>query len=94
LVKIARVLGTDLLDEWMDKYGLYISWRNIISKHNAKQWNQFMNAENTHLCVPDAIDLLSKLLRYDPYERLTAKEAMDHQYFANIKSRAPEEYNH
>jgi len=88
LVKIARVLGTDLLDEWMDKYGLYISWRNIISKHNAKQWNQFMNAENTHLCVPDAIDLLSKLLRYDPNERLTAKEAMDHRYFANLKTQA------
>jgi len=85
LVKIARVLGTDLLDTWMDKYGLYLSWRNVIGKQASKPWSQYITAENSHLCVAEALDLLDKLLRYDPQERLTAREAMEHRYFANLR---------
>jgi len=85
LVKIARVLGTDLLDTWMDKYGLYLSWRNVIGKQSPKPWSQYITAENSHLCVAEALDLLDKLLRYDPQERLTARAAMEHRYFANLR---------
>jgi len=85
LVKIARVLGTDLLDTWMDKYGLYLSWRNVIGKQASKPWSQYITAENSQLCVAEALDLLDKLLRYDPQERLTAREAMEHRYFATLR---------
>jgi len=85
LVKIARVLGTDAFDAWMDKYGLTISWRTIVGKHPPRPWNKFVGAENTHLCGPDALDLLDKLLRYDPQDRITAKEAMEHRYFNTVK---------
>lgn len=40
-----------------------------------------MHSENQHLVSPEALDFLDKLLRYDHYERLTAREAMDHPYF-------------
>jgi casein kinase II subunit alpha len=40
-----------------------------------------VNSDNQHLVSPEAIDFLDKLLRYDHYERLTAREAMDHPYF-------------
>lgn len=30
---------------------------------------------------PEALDFLDKLLRYDHLERLTARDAMEHQYF-------------
>lgn len=30
------------------------------------------------------IDLLQRLLAYDPQERITAKEALRHQYFADV----------
>lgn len=30
------------------------------------------------------IDLLYKLLAYDPSERITAKQALNHEYFADI----------
>jgi len=34
----------------------------------------------------DAIDFVSHLLRYDHQERLTAKEAMEHPYFAPVRA--------
>ena len=52
--------------------------------HSREPWESFKNAENQHLVTPQAIDFLNKLLRYDHQERLTAKEAMDHPYFAPI----------
>jgi len=84
LVKVARILGTDAFDSWMERYGLYISWRNVVGKHIQKPWSTFFTAENAHFCCPDAIDLLDKLLRYDPLLRLTAQEAMAHSYFAPV----------
>ncbi|KAL3915059.1 MAG: hypothetical protein SGILL_005823, partial [Bacillariaceae sp.] len=35
---------------------------------------------------PDGLDLLSKLLRYDHEERLTAKEAMQHPFFDSVRT--------
>lgn len=32
----------------------------------------------------DAIDLLEKMLRYDPIRRISAKEALSHFYFRNL----------
>lgn len=83
LVKIAKVLGTDELYAYLDKYGLSIDshFQSMIGRHSRKPWKKFVTAENKHLAVPEAIDFLDKLLRYDPMERLTAKEAMEHPYF-------------
>ena len=33
---------------------------------------------------PEALDLISKLITYDPDERLTAKEALQHPFLAEI----------
>ena len=33
---------------------------------------------------PEAVDLLSKILRYDPAERLTAEQALDHAFFKHF----------
>lgn len=43
-----------------------------------------MHSENQHLVTPEALDFLDKLLRYDHFERLTAREAMDHPYFCKF----------
>eukprot|EP00826_Nyctotherus_ovalis_P037229 TRINITY_DN3383_c0_g1_i19.p1 TRINITY_DN3383_c0_g1~~TRINITY_DN3383_c0_g1_i19.p1 ORF type:complete len:504 (-),score=139.95 TRINITY_DN3383_c0_g1_i19:1480-2991(-) len=39
---------------------------------------------------PEAIDLLEKLLTFNPYYRITAKEALRHKYFADIRDKSVE----
>nr|XP_028962677.1 casein kinase II subunit alpha-2-like isoform X1 [Malus domestica]XP_028962678.1 casein kinase II subunit alpha-2-like isoform X1 [Malus domestica] len=55
-------------------------------EQSRKPWSIFINAENQHLVSPEAIDFLDKLLRYDHQERLTAREAMAHAYFSQVRS--------
>lgn len=51
-------------------------------------WQKFVTQENRQLVSEEAIDFVSKLLRYDHQERLTAQEAMAHPYFAPVKAAA------
>lgn len=86
LVRIAKVLGTDELFEYIDKYNveLDIRFNDILGRHSRKRWERFIHSENNHLVSPESLDFLDKLLRYDHQERLTAREAMDHPYFYPI----------
>ncbi|KZV29891.1 casein kinase II subunit alpha [Dorcoceras hygrometricum] len=78
LVKIAKVLGTDELNAYLNKYRLELdpNLAALVGRHSRKPWTKFINSDNQHLAVPDAIDFVDKLLRYDHQERPTAKEAM------------------
>jgi len=86
LVKIAKVIGTDELSAYLDKYGITLDphLQTLVGRHSRKPWKKFVTNENKNLAVPEAIDFLDKLLRYDQAERLTAREAMDHPYFAPV----------
>ncbi|CAN6896945.1 unnamed protein product [Brassica oleracea] len=88
LVKIAKVLGTDELNAYLNKYQLELDAQleALVGRHSRKPWSKFINADNRHLVSPEAIDFLDKLLRYDHQDRLTAKEAMAHPYFAQVKA--------
>jgi len=88
LVKIAKVLGTDEMLSCLDKYGITLEPQFLqqIGRHPKKPWKKFITPENKHLAVPEAIDLVDKLLRYDQAERLTAREAMAHPYFNPIRA--------
>jgi len=83
LVKIAKVLGTDELNLYMQKYHIHLdsSFFLSIGKHARKPWKKFVNNDNRHLALPEAIDFLDKLLQYDHATRLTTTEAMSHPYF-------------
>ena len=59
---------------------------SMIGRHSRKPWKKFITNENKHLCLPEAVDFLDKLLRYDQQERLTAREAMAHPYFDPIRN--------
>ncbi|GAA5839551.1 hypothetical protein JCM5353_001722 [Sporobolomyces roseus] len=50
-----------------------------------KAWSKFVNAENQRYIWDEAIDLVDRLLTYDHVERPTAKEAMDHPYFHQVR---------
>lgn len=83
LVKIGKVLGTEELMEYLDKYNIELETKFIemIGRHSKKRWERFVHSENQHLVSKDALNFLDNLLRYDHQERLTAKEAMDQPYF-------------
>jgi len=87
LVKIAKVCGTDELFAYLEKYGIELdpTLAQQIGKHTRKPWKKFITNDNKHIAVPEAIDFLDKLLRYDQAERLTAKEAQVHPYFQSVK---------
>eukprot|EP01105_Mastigella_eilhardi_P000014 TRINITY_DN1001_c0_g2_i1.p2 TRINITY_DN1001_c0_g2~~TRINITY_DN1001_c0_g2_i1.p2 ORF type:complete len:356 (-),score=111.60 TRINITY_DN1001_c0_g2_i1:50-1117(-) len=86
LVKIAKVLGTDDLDPYLDKYDLKLQphLASLVGRHKRKPWGTFVNADTLHLCPPEALDFVDRLFKYDHQERLTAKEAMAHPYFAPV----------
>jgi casein kinase II subunit alpha len=86
LVRIAKVLGTDDLFDYLDKYNIELDeeYDDILGRYR-KDWHSFVTSENQSFVSTDAIDLLDKLLRYDHQERLTAKEAMAHPYFAPVR---------
>jgi casein kinase II subunit alpha len=87
LVKIAKVLGTNELYKYLNKYELLLDpqYDKILGNYPRKPWNRFITSENRHLVSNEAIDFLDHLLRYDHQERLTAKEAMDHAYFEPVR---------
>jgi casein kinase II subunit alpha len=86
LVRIAKVMGTDDLHDYLDKYNIELDPRfnDILGRHSRKRWERFVHTENSHLVSPEALDFLDRLLRYDHAERLTAKEAMEHPYLLPI----------
>ncbi|GAU26114.1 hypothetical protein TSUD_225770 [Trifolium subterraneum] len=88
LVKIAKVLGTDELYAYLNKYRIELDPQLsvLVGRHGRKPWTKFIGADTRHLAVPEAIDFVDKLLRYDHEERPTAKEAMAHPYFNPVRS--------
>ncbi|KAH9873748.1 hypothetical protein IAQ61_004375 [Plenodomus lingam] len=90
LVKIAKVLGTEDLFDYLDKYDIELDaqYDDILSRYPKKPWHSFINADNQRFVSNDAIDFLDKLLRYDHQDRLTAQEAMAHPYFSPVRQAA------
>ncbi|XP_069077197.1 casein kinase II subunit alpha-like isoform X2 [Pleurodeles waltl] len=91
LVRIAKVLGTEDLYDYIDKYNIELDPRfnDILGRHSRKRWERFVHSENQHLVSTEALDFLDKLLRYDHQARLTAREAMDHPYFYPVVKDVP-----
>ncbi|THU46797.1 hypothetical protein C4D60_Mb09t08670 [Musa balbisiana] len=95
LVKIAKVngldkvvLGTDGLNTYLNKYRLELDpqLEALVGRHSRKPWTRFINGDNQHLAVPEAVDFVDKLLQYDHQDRPTAKEAMAHAYFIPVRN--------
>ncbi|KAH9258527.1 casein kinase II subunit alpha, chloroplastic [Batrachochytrium salamandrivorans] len=86
LVKIAKVLGTESLHHYLDKYECLLAehFDGLLGTHPRKPWVRFVTEETAHLCHGDALDFLDRCLRYDHAERMTAKEAMAHPYLKPI----------
>ncbi|GKD09780.1 casein kinase II subunit alpha-like protein [Tanacetum coccineum] len=75
LVKISKVLGSDELNTYLQRYHLEQDPHLVA----LEPWTKFINSDNQHLAVFEAVDFLDKLLRYDHQERPPTKEAMHNQ---------------
>jgi len=86
LVRIAKVLGTQELHAYLNKYRIELDphLEALVGRHSRKPWSKFVNADNQHLVTPEAIDFLDKLLRYD-HQEITAKEAQKHPFFDPVR---------
>lgn len=86
LVKIARVLGTEELDDYLERYDLQLGTEyDDLGDYAKRPWERFVTPDNEHLTSPELFDFLTKILRYDHMERLTAQECMAHPYFAEVR---------
>jgi casein kinase II subunit alpha len=86
LEKIAKVLGTPELFEYLEKYNIELdtNFEGVLGKHTKKPWSKFITNENKRFVSNEALDLLSRMLVYDHAGRITPKEAMQHPYFAPV----------
>ena len=87
MVRIAKVLGTEGIFQYVEKYNVTLDahYDDILGQHPKKQWNKFINQSNEALVSEEALDLLDKMLRYDHAERITPKDAMQHPYFKPVR---------
>jgi len=89
LVKIAKVLGTDELFQYIEKYDIELDaqYDDLLGKFPKRPWSKFITQENKKYISEEALSFLDGLLKYDHQERLTPKEAMEHPYFKPVRER-------
>ena len=75
LFRIFRVLGTPDDDTWPSVTTLP-DYKAQFPKWRAKEWKDITPALD-----PDGVDLLRRLLRYTPHERISARDACAHTWF-------------
>lgn len=87
LVRIAKVLGTELLNDYLDTYDLELEpdVEDRIGTHARKEWASFVTKDNKERVCPEGLDLLDKMLRYDPAARVIPKDAMAHPFFESAR---------
>ncbi|KAI9084487.1 hypothetical protein K1719_033475 [Acacia pycnantha] len=77
LLNIFRLLGTPTEEQWPGVSSLR-DW------HVYPRWEAQNLARVVPTLGPEAVDLLSKMLKYNPSERISAKAALDHPYFDGL----------
>ena len=80
LVEIIKVLGTPSRDEIQQMNPNYKEFRFPVIR--AHPWSRVFRARTP----ADAIDLVSKLLKYTPNGRLSPYEALAHEFFEELRS--------
>lgn len=78
LYKIFGVCGTPTEQIWPG-CTKYPDWKRSFPQFKAKSWETVCPGLDR-----DGLDLLAKLLTYDPSRRISGKEAMNHPYFAGL----------
>lgn len=85
LVQITKILGTQELIQFLDKYRLKLpkELRGKIPTYPKKLFTKLITDNNIKYVSNAGIDLLGKMLTYDHNTRIMAKDALKHPYFDN-----------
>ena len=88
LVRIAKVLGTEDLVTYLDKYSLTLDshFDGIMGRYPRKPWSEFENEANKANINAEALQVLDAFLQYDHQLRPTCQEAMKMAYFAPVRA--------
>jgi len=86
---IAGIMGTVDLLQYASKYQdkMDFKYLKFVGDHKKVNWKDFVDRSNEDLVDNEGLDLLGKLLVIDHTKRITAKEAMEHKFFDEIKDR-------
>ena len=89
LIRIAKVIGADDIRAYVDKFEhmkLSEYFRQNLLNFSKKDWYKFVNVKNEELvCQSHGFDLLTKMLTIDHTERITAREAICHAFFDEVR---------
>ncbi|KAJ8647851.1 hypothetical protein MRB53_000874 [Persea americana] len=77
LLHIFRLLGTPTEEQWPGVKSLR-DW------HEYPQWKPQSLQRAVPSLEPEGLDLLSRMLQYDPANRISAKAALEHPYFDTL----------
>jgi casein kinase II subunit alpha len=71
LEQITRVLGTEELYTYVNKYNIHLeaALERILGDHKSQKLTSFVTETNKHIATPDALDLLGKMMQYDHVTR-------------------------
>ena len=90
IIKIAEVFGYKEFEKFYNTYQNDIRVNKKIMEHiknfEKKEWKSFINEDNKYLINDEVIDLLDKMLKFDPMERIKAKDSLNHPYFKDFFS--------
>ena len=85
LLKIFKVLGTPSAVDWPGLTDL----PEYVNKYGREGGLPAYAGKKLHTAVPRmsrlGLDLLERMLQYDPLKRIGARDAMNHAYFADLK---------
>ncbi|KAF5668389.1 hypothetical protein FHETE_5325 [Fusarium heterosporum] len=68
LLAAARVLGTESLHRFVAEFEIQMDQEDIgiLRNHPRQPWREFVSSENQHLATEEAIDLVDRLVKFNP----------------------------
>ena len=89
LIRIAKVVGAEDIRAYVDKFAhieLSEYFKQNLLNFSKKDWYKFVTVKNEDLVEESGFNLLTQMLTIDHTERITAKDAIAHAFFDEVRS--------